>query len=480
MNYLKSFRNLCICLAVFSGAVYFVGCSEKADEVVKDPLETVITVSADGKTVSIKDLGRGIGTTTWTADKTYILENFVFVNEGQILTIEPGTIIKGKPGQNADASALVVARGGKIIADGTAEKPIIFTALADDVNNTQQPEDTQSGLWGGLIVLGKAILNTIPNEKAIEGIPTTEKRGIYGGSDDADNSGILRYVSVRHGGTSIGSGNEINGITFGGVGSATTIEHIESVYTADDGIEIFGGSPKIKYLVTAFNDDDGLDYDEGFHGYIQHGLVWLSNQSKTVDNGGEFSGGTSPKDGKPYSKPTISNITFIGGGNDATSGRAIILKDNSGGFIHNCIFTEFGKGIEIEDDVETVAEDCFKRLKEGDISLRGNIFWKIGTTEITENYIMRYDVKEKKSFPLYSEAFQKGNNLGGNPGLTISYIRNSGTDPVPKGGGVGLNVELVENPWFDKSTYRGGFQPDNNNHWLKGWSYLVKHDYLVK
>ena len=188
-------------------------------------------------------VGEGAASVTWTADNIYILRGFVFVNDGQTLTIEPGTVIKGQTGQGAGASALIVARGGTLIADGTADLPIVFTALADELTpldiaagNYASPNlpATLQGQWGGLIVLGNARISESSGgeqltEQQIEGIPASEERGLYGGSTDTDDSGSISYVSVRHAGTNIGAGNEINGITFGGVGSATTVSWVEVV-----------------------------------------------------------------------------------------------------------------------------------------------------------------------------------------------------------------------------------------------------------
>ena len=120
---------------------------------------------------------------------------------------------------------------------------------------------TTKGQWGGLILLGNARLNSVPGESAIEGIPTSEPRGLYGGDNDEDNSGMLAYISVRHGGTDIGAGNEINGVTYGGVGSATSVEYIEVISNADDGMEFFGGTVCVKHALVAFCGDDGFDYD---------------------------------------------------------------------------------------------------------------------------------------------------------------------------------------------------------------------------
>ena len=213
-------KNLLLITALCAGiAGGFTSCS-KDDNKTPDPTPAP-TPTPSSNIVTITDNGSGTGTTTWTSDKVYVLDGLVFVNSGQELTIQPGTVIKGKPGTGANASALIVAKGGKINAVGTPTQPIIFTFEADPLNGSV-PLST-SGQWGGLIVLGNASLNSTPGTSAIEGIPTTETRGIYGGTNDADNSGTLKYISIRHGGTDIGAGNEINGLTFGGVGSGTTV-----------------------------------------------------------------------------------------------------------------------------------------------------------------------------------------------------------------------------------------------------------------
>ena len=152
LSRLTSIRTWMIGLACVS--LMFASCSDKEDDKKDDTNNNVTATkyetSSDGKTVMVRDFGAGTGTRTWTADKTWVLENFVFINDGQTLTIEPGTVIKGVPGQNTSASALIVARGGKIIANGTVDKPIIMTTTEDDVTKNDEPVDKQSGRWGGL------------------------------------------------------------------------------------------------------------------------------------------------------------------------------------------------------------------------------------------------------------------------------------------------------------------------------------------
>lgn len=219
--------------------------------------------------------------TTWYADTVYQLGGRITVTSGATLTIQPGTVIKGEAGTGSNATALLVARGGKLMAEGTASLPIIFTSVADEITpemvaagNFASPnlDPTVNGLWGGLIVLGNAKISPKPGtagellEVQIEGIPTSDANGLYGGNDDADNSGMIKYVSVRHGGTNIGSGNEINGITFGGVGSGTVVENIEIVANQDDGVEWFGGTVNAKNVVVWNAGDDGLDTDQSWGG----------------------------------------------------------------------------------------------------------------------------------------------------------------------------------------------------------------------
>ncbi|MGM0377835.1 MAG: hypothetical protein ACQEQ0_13770, partial [Bacteroidota bacterium] len=220
-----------------------------------------------GEYTMIQDNGGGTGTTTWTADKEYLLDGHVFVNDGQTLTIEPGTVIRANTGQGENASALIVARGGKLVAEGTPEDPIIFTVEGDDLGGAVPIE--ANGLWGGVIILGNAPVNTANGENMIEGIPDDEPRGVYGGDNKSDNSGIIKYVSVRHGGTRLGQGDEINGLTLGGVGNGTTLEYVEVISNRDDGFEFFGGTVNGRYLLSAFCGDDAFDFDLGYRGKCQ-------------------------------------------------------------------------------------------------------------------------------------------------------------------------------------------------------------------
>lgn len=215
--------------------------------------------------------------TTWEQGKIYILEGRITVLPGVTLTIQPGTIIKGREGSESNATALMVARGGKLMAVGTAEAPIIFTSVSDNIipGEIKSPnlDPTLNGLWGGLLILGKAPISAESTSMQIEGIPTSDLNGLYGGTEPEDNSGVIKYVSIRHGGANIGEGNEINGLTLGGVGSGTVIENIEIVANQDDGVEWFGGTVNVKNVVVWNAGDDAIDTDQSWGGTLDNFIV---------------------------------------------------------------------------------------------------------------------------------------------------------------------------------------------------------------
>jgi hypothetical protein len=445
-----------------------------------------------GNQITITDDGSGTGTTTWTSDNVYILDGFVFVNSGQTLTIEEGTVVKGSAGTGADASALVVARGGILIAEGTASAPIIFTFAADPLDGSV-PYDTR-GQWGGVIILGDASLNSTPGESQIEGIPETEPRGLYGGSDDLDNSGSLKYISIRHGGTDIGAGNEINGLTLGGVGSGTTIEHIEIISNADDGIEFFGGTAQVKWAVVAFVGDDSFDYDEGWRG---RGQFWFTVQdtpdSGSGDRGGEHDGGTNPEDGTPYAHPIISNVTSMGKG-VAEGKRALTFRDNAGGEYHNSIFFNWGKGVDIENLAS--GEDSYARFQSGELAFMGNCFHNTsgsGTSASAEELFTiamgsgwanasDSTAALSASSTLFAASFDLMNNEVANPGLTYEVAAgsggsNSGLGIVPTNDVSG--VTTPSGSFFSNATYKGAFDPaDPCDTWVTGWTMLDGYGFV--
>lgn len=405
--------------------------------------------------VEITDQGEGVGDYTMVSSKEYILNGLVFVNAGQTLTIDPGTTIKGKSGQGESASALIVARAGMINACGTAADPIIFTADADDGTLPI----TARGLWGGLIILGNAPLNSAPGETQIEGIATSETRGLYGGTNATDNSGALCYVSIRHGGTDIGAGNEINGLTLGGVGSSTSLNHIEVVANADDGIECFGGVPQMKNIVISYCGDDAFDYDEGFDGKVQFALVY--QDPNDGDRIGEHDGGTTPEDGAPYATPDFYNVTYIGRGISAGN-RTITFRDNAGGHYNNSIFMNQGKGIDIENLAS--GEDSYARYIAGDLTIANNVFYEIvmsGAGAVGSDLFKvthgggATDAGEQAAF---EAEFGTWNNSVVDPGIVLSPL-----NPIPANSGNVSNGLAPTDPFFTSVTYQGGFDPSGTN-----------------
>ncbi|MDA0363583.1 MAG: hypothetical protein O3B20_03685 [Bacteroidetes bacterium] len=271
---------------------------------------------------------------TWYADTVYQLGGRITVTAGATLTIEPGTVIKGEAGTGANATALLIARGGKLMAEGTASMPIIFTSVADEITQDQMMtgdfkspnlDPTVNGLWGGVIVLGNAKISASNSsgdvsEVQIEGIPTSDANGLYGGSDDADNSGVMKYISIRHGGANIGSGNEINGLTLGGVGSETTIENVEVVSNQDDGIEWFGGSVNVTNVVVWNAGDDAIDSDQSWGGTLDNFVVITPSGSSFELDGPE---------GAYEASHTIKNGNVQASSADITSGDLINTDANS-------------------------------------------------------------------------------------------------------------------------------------------------------
>lgn len=237
------------------------------------------------------------GTVTWSADNIYVLDTRVTVVDGATLNIDPGTVIKGNTGQQAAATALLVARGGTLNAAGTAQLPIIFTTIEDPItpsdiaagNYSSTTSPTQAGRWGGVIILGAAPISAQNDngdditEVQIEGIPSSDPNGLYGGSDPNDNSGTISYISIRHGGTNIGAGNEINGLTLGGVGAGTTISNVEIVANADDGIEFFGGNVSIDGALVWNSFDDSMDTDQDWVGSVTNYIIVTPNTGSAFE-----------------------------------------------------------------------------------------------------------------------------------------------------------------------------------------------------
>ena len=278
---------------------------------------------------------------TWTANNIYFLDGKVVVEDGATITIEPGTIIKGKQGQEAAAAALIVAKGGMIMAEGTAAAPIIFTSELDNITYGEKVgtnlTKTDNEKWGGIAILGDAPSSAENGDKVgnLEGIPADEEYGEYGGENAADNSGVMKYVSIRHGGISIGEGNELNGLTLAGVGNGTTIENIEIYATLDDGVEFFGGTVNVSNVLVFYQGDDGIDVDQNYSGTV-NGFAVIHGDGIGTDEGLEIDG----PEGSTY---TDGLFTLKNGlcKNEGSEGSAADFKSKAQGIIQNVTF-EYG------------------------------------------------------------------------------------------------------------------------------------------
>ncbi|OGC10255.1 hypothetical protein A2V82_06980, partial [candidate division KSB1 bacterium RBG_16_48_16] len=430
-------------------------------------------VQQSGETVTVTDADIAPSAHVyWTADKTYLLSGRVFVDDGAVLNIEAGTVIKGLPGQGENASALIVARGGKIYAEGTPDRPIIFTSESDDLANPLVPAANEVGLWGGVILLGKARINAPGGETNIEGIPTTEPRGLYGGNDDDDCSGSLKYISIRHGGIEIGEGNEINGLTMGGVGRGTSISYIEVWSNKDDGYEWFGGTVNCDHLVSAFCKDDCFDIDEGYRGKLQ--FLFAIQSDSVGDHLGEHDGAPASFVGsEPFTHPIIYNATYLGAGENGQAGsRMLRLRENFGGEYINCIFGDYpGAGVTVEDLLEPDARD---RLEAGDLVLRNNIWFNLSAGD---------DWSAIGSGQAWTTAHlsnaANGNTVEDPQLKSIGRSQDNSLDPRPTAAGPAYtNLAAYPNDdFFARVNYKGAFGSSN---WAAGWTALSHYGILAQ
>jgi len=239
-------------------------------------------------------------TITLTSDKVWTLKGYVYVTDGAKLIIQPGTTIVSDV---AEKGALCIERGSQIIAEGTPTKPIVFTS--------GRPEGQRSpGDWGGIVILGRANTNR-SSEPTIEG-------GIgrpYGGTNDSDNSGVMRYVRIEYAGIAALPNSEINALTLGGVGNGTILENIQTIYANDDAFEFFGGTVNGKNLYAYATADDDFDFDFGYTGMITNGVA--KRDPQFVDSGDAGNGVECDNDGtgssaQPYTHPKLYNMILVG------------------------------------------------------------------------------------------------------------------------------------------------------------------------
>ncbi len=322
-------------------------------------------------TVTIQD---SISTnTTWTCDKQYLLKGYVYVTSGTTLTIDPGVIIRGDKNTKG---ALIIERGAKIMALGTAASPIVFTS--------SQPAGQRSyGDWGGVILCGKSPVNWTAGQAQVEGGP----RSLYGGTDPADNSGTMQYVRIEFPGIAFSPNNEVNGLTFCGVGTGTTIDHIQVSYSGDDSYEWFGGTVNTKYIVAYKGWDDDFDTDNGYNGNNQYGIAlrdpFAADQSGSkCFESDSYQAGTATGlagDTSQITKPVFSNFTCIGPLVSPTSTSydpqyvsAVHIRRGSAISIMNSIIAGYPCGVLVDESAATFGSTV-ANIQSGILQFKNNV-----------------------------------------------------------------------------------------------------------
>jgi hypothetical protein len=287
------------------------------------------------------ELSGDIETQTLTKDKKYLIVGQTFIRSGAVLTIEPGTVVFG---DKRTRGTLVVDRGGKMIAQGTREEPIVMTS-------NQLPGERDRGDWGGLVIIGNAQTNqTNPN---IEGIDPPVTFGRNDDSQNDDDSGIYEYLRVEFAGIELSPNNETNSITMGGVGRGTKMENCMVSFGGDDGFEWFGGTVDGKNLISFAMWDDDYDVDFGYSGNVQFGLAvrYRGYADQSESNAFECDNGPNDNDVQPYTTGTFSNFTVIGPIHEGTSpgnnnfAYAVDLRRRTAVTITNSVFTGFPRAL---------------------------------------------------------------------------------------------------------------------------------------
>lgn len=366
-----------------------------------------------------------------TNENTYLLSGGVFIGNDAgaqaSLTIEAGTTLKGESGRDY----LVVSRGSQIIAEGTADAPIVFTS-----------DNQQRGGWGGLVINGYAPINGCDTGVCqAEGEGST---GLYGGSDPADNSGVLKYVRVEYAGYQISPDNELNGIAFQGVGNRTVVENVQVHMAADDGMEFFGGTVRVKNIVVTGARDDSLDWVNGWQGKGQYILV--KQYDDEGNNGIEADNLKKNTSATPRSNPTLSNITILGTLSEAAKGGSgMLLRRGTSINLYNSIVRGFRKGCLDLDDAET-----FSVAQTDEFTMNSVVFscGKIALIEEGDAFDTAEFFKDQRN--------NKVLNI-----VSSGYIFDNAEDMT--------RATRIRDSWFERTRYVGAVK-DAASDWTKGWT----------
>lgn len=439
-----------------------------------------------GQTITLT--GRISSDTTLRKGNTYILKGIVYMVNNKTMTIEAGTIIKGSYG--SDVAALVITRGAKIVAKGTSVDPIIFTSAS---------ANPQSGDWGGIIICGKANINTNfagtgggPGIYEVEGgINNGNGDGLAGGGatpDDADSSGVLKFVRIEYAGYAFQPDKEINSLTLAAVGSKTVIDYVQVTYAKDDAFEWFGGAVNCKHLITWKTQDDDFDTDNGFRGKVQFGLIIRDSliadisTSEAFESDNNSSGTTaSPKTGAIF-----SNITAIGPratlsnfGNSLFRAGAQIRR-NSSLSIFNSLFLGWPQAVLID---ATTGTSTALNIEDSTLRLRNNTFAG-NTVNMKFSGTGGATINSDATLTSWASSAYYNNEFLTNvsDAKLIQPYNYAAPDPTPFAGSSGNqkilsggafdDAKFTGDTFFDKTvTFRGGVAPAGENaSWWKGWT----------
>ncbi len=389
--------------------------------------------------------------TVWESGRTFRLTKTVYVEPGVTLTVRSGTTILGDEG-----SALIVQAGAELQSRGTPDAPVVFTSA--------RPQgERRPGDWGGVALLGRAPINA-PGA-VLEGV-TDADRARFGGDDPSHACGVIEYTRIEFAGFPLKQDNELNGLTIGGCGTGTLINHVQVHLGLDDGIEVFGGTVQMRNIVITRAQDDSLDWDLGWTGSAQFVAI---QQDADGDNGFEASSGD--EGATPVAAPRLWNVTMIGSGGQGSQ-RAMTLKDGTAGSLNNVLIT--GHPIEAIDvqDAETVA-----RVQSGELELRGAMFFSVGAGG---EHWFPLPEEEAEGDADDDEGFDEdahfraleGLTFGVNPSLTGPFnLQDPGW--VPQGNmvvdaGVAPPTALFDG-FDEQARYVGAFAPGTMP-WTTGWT----------
>lgn len=370
--------------------------------------------------------------------------------DAAIMTVDPGVRVLGEDVQ----SYLVVTRGSQLRANGTQSAPVVFSAISDDTANL----DTDTSLWGGLVINGRATLNTC-NQVGVCEEQGEGDSGLYGGIDDADNSGTLLYTVVKFAGNPITATDELNGIAFQGVGSGTTVDYLQVHNGADDGVEFFGGTVNVKHLVVTGSDDDSVDWTFGYRGKIQHLVVVQNDNQPNSDRGIEADNLEGNNDFLPRSAPMIANATFVGGTSVGDTG--IVLRRGTTANLFNFVATSW-------------RDACYDLDSTATFTAAGSSATNItGATTVQGSLLDCTDPTDDETGDPYDLAAfvsnQANNVLGGGNSLQAPAGGSRAfINGATEGALTATDVSQVDS-FFDSVSHSGAVESEANN-WTAGWT----------